>query len=57
MPGISDQKSGSAERWLNESGLTVRDRFHVDKLTAGVVADMAHNITVKSTKTPSFPKG
>jgi len=35
MSGISDKKSGSAERWLNESGLTVRDRFHVDNLTAG----------------------
>jgi hypothetical protein len=32
MSGMSDQKSGSAERWLNESGLTVRDRLHADKL-------------------------
>ena len=32
---MSDQKYGSAEGWLNESGLAVRDCFHVDNLTAG----------------------
>ena len=35
MSGMSDNKSGSAEKWLNESGLAVRDCFHVDNLTAG----------------------
>jgi hypothetical protein len=32
-------------------------RLPEGKRDENVVADMAHNITIKSTKTPSFPKG
>ena len=50
--------AGNCSRWILESVAVLA--FGITSQMADetlVVADMAHNITVKSTKTPSFPNG